>query len=149
MIFSLTACGDSDEEHTVVMTQETISNGTPVKDTVTMIAIGDSIQTERHTTEYDLSGADFDDEQRALLLEGVTDLYNSLYGGTDAAIIEDIHYVGTTLIATVVFDFSGDINELKEAGLLETELFSDNATYVSLLKTQQSFEMQGYRVVTE
>lgn len=143
MVLSLTACGGSDdEEHTVVMSYAD-PDVPEMATSVTFTAIGDKVQTEKDVIEVDIS--DLDEEQKDALASGMRSLYEDTYKGL-AEITEDITDTTYTLTATI--DYKNDYDALKEAGVIDSGILSnDSISYVSLAKTQQDLETQGFRVV--
>lgn len=159
MVFSLAACGSSDdEERTVVMSGEISMDGTPIMETITMRAIGDTIQTQHEVMEIDLSAIlaangqsenNITEEDIEPIVELMTEIFQNTYGNIDAITIEDISATTTTLTITLVYDYTGDNTALEKAGFVDAGFFQGDETYVSLIKSQQGLEAQGFRVIEE
>lgn len=148
IVFSLAACGD-EEELTAVLRRETVSNGIPVTDTITITAIGDKTQTQLETVFFDLTDFDLTDEEQEQLFDGIIELMENTYKGIDAIAIKDIDITTTTLAITITFDFTGDLKGLQEIGIVDAGSTNGELDHVSFTKSKQNLETQGYREVTE
>lgn len=145
MVFSLSACGDSsDTEQTVVMRYEDSEDGFSMTDTVTLTALGDTLQKEEGVVEFDISA--LDDQEKAALTAIMHSEYADYYGGSEAASFDD-NITDTTYTINYSVDFTGDWNALVESGVIDMETYESDDDYVSLEKTIQSLQVEGYKPV--
>ena len=138
MMLSVAACGGG-EEKTVVMTTTESMSGVSMKDTWTLNAKGDKLQTTQEVIEIDLSS--YDDEQKEAFIATIYNGFAASYDALDAVTIKD-NTTDTTYTLDITIDYTGDKGALEDAGLIDS-----GVGYVSLKKTQESLESQGYSVV--
>lgn len=142
---SLAACGgNNDTEQTVVMRYENSEDGFSMTDTVTLTALGDTLQKEEGIAEFDISS--LDDKEKTELIAVMHNEYAGYYGDSDAAAFED-NATDTTYTINYSVDFTGDWNALLESGLIDMETYESDDDYVSLEKTIQSLQVEGYKPV--
>lgn len=145
MVLSLAACGGSDDtEQTVVMRYEDSVDGFSMTDTVTLTALGDTLQNEKGVIEFDISS--LDDQEKAELVATMHSEYAGYYGDSDVATLDD-NITNTTYTINYSVDFTGDWNSLVESGVIDMETYESNDNYVSLEKTIQSLQVEGYKPV--
>ena len=145
MILSLAACGNNDNtEQTVVMRYENAEDGFSMTDTVTLTSLGDTLQSEKGVAEFDISS--LDEQEKAELIAIMHSEYASYYGDSDAASFEDTA-TDTTYTINYSVDFTGDWNALAESGVIDMETYESDDNYVSLEKTIQSLQVEGYKPI--
>ena len=145
MAFSLVACGGSDnKEQTVVMRYENSEDGFSMTDTVTLTALGDTLQKEEGVVEFDISA--LDDKEKVALTAIMHSEYAGYYGDSEAASFND-NITDTTYTINYSVDFTGDWNTLVESGVIDMETYESDDDYVSLEKTIQSLQVEGYKPV--
>ena len=142
---SLSACGGSDDtEQTVIMRYEDSEDGFSMTDTVTLTALGDTLQKEEGVVEFDISS--LDDQEKAELTAIMHSEYADYYGDSDAASFDD-NVTDTTYTINYSVDFTGDWNALVESGVIDMETYESDDDYVSLEKTIQSLQVEGYKPI--
>lgn len=145
MVLSLAACGDTDDtEQTVVMRYEDSEDGFSMTDTVTLTALGDTLQNEKGVVEFDISS--LDDKEKAELIAAMYAEYASYYGDLDFATLDDT-VTDTTYTINYSVDFTGDWNTLVESGMVDMETYESDDDYVSMEKTIQILQVEGYKPV--
>lgn len=147
MVFSLAACGGINGEEQVVALSYVNPDMPVMKTIVTLTAIGDVVQTEENYIELDLT--DMEEETKEGIISFISSTYTDRCDGLSKVTL-NMNTTDTTFTLTCTIDYSGDNTELVEAGLIDNGLFGEKGnSRVSLTKTQQSLEAQGFRVITE
>lgn len=133
-ILCLVGCSSESESKTVVceIEAEGIHNKT------TLVADGDKLLTQTSENEVEFEAVGYDESQTKELAEGFKELFDGVKGTN-----YEYSIVDGKLTEKITMDFSEtDFKELLENKLVESE--EDNISYISLEKTTEGLEKQGY-----